>query len=123
MRKVTALILIVAFALLASPAFASDIPDTLKSKVVTSDEVLTTGGGWLVYSFRVYAAAASSEAALYNCDTVGACASTNIKSENGEATQYDISDEDAIGGDKPIEFSEGLTCLVNNGYAIILYED
>lgn len=125
MRKVFIVLLLIAVvALTASPVgIASTIPDKiLKTRLVTADEVLTTGGGWLVYSFRVYAAAANAYAALYNCDTLAAASDDNVKAENGEPDQYELSNTDAI-GDWPIEFDEGLTVAVGNGYAIIQYED
>jgi len=124
MRKGFSILLLIAvIALVASPAFASTVPDKiLKTRVVLADEVLTTGGGWLVYSVGIYAATGTNaQVGLYNCDTILGMTNTTIKAENGEPTRYTLSSDNAL--KYPIEFTEGLTVNVHHGYAIIQYED
>jgi len=125
MRKIALCSLAIALiALTTSLACASTVPDKiLKTKMVTANEVITTGGGYLVYSFKVYAAtAANAAASLADANTFGTASTAVTKVENGEADQYNLSP----GGDFewPVEFETGLVCVLGPGaYAIIQYED
>jgi hypothetical protein len=118
------LLAVAAFTLLSLPVVtASTVPDRiLQTRIVTADETVASAGKYLIYSFKVYAASSTNaQAGLYDIDSFPSAVDANLKVENGEPTQYEVSDSDAI-GQYPIECSTGISVIVDNGYAIIQYE-
>ena len=128
MRKFIALVLILALCglvgvTLATKATAEE--SNTRVRPVHLLNTLTTSGtfvahGARLYSLSGYAGAANSYFGLYDCDELGDTATTNIRFEGGEASQYDgIAHNFGTNG---AQFANGITLVTVGMYVTIEYE-